>query len=445
MLNIYGESLGKFCDRVSRRNFIKIGALGLGGLSLPELLRAESREGKGSSHKAIIMIYMPGGPPHQDMYDLKMDAPAEIRGEFKPISTSVPGIRICEHLPRLAKMADRCVFVNSLVGSVGHHASFQCMTGRGSDNQPPGGWPEIGSVISKLQGDPTAVSPAYVNLSPKMRHTPYNFGRNSFLGMGHTPFNPSSEIKKDLVLNGISLERLGDRKRLWRSFDQFRRDLDHSGLMNGLDSFHQQALDVLTSSRLLEAMNLEREDPNIRLRYGKGTPREQGDAAPRLNEQFLIARRLVEAGARVVTVSYSFWDWHGNNFGRARENFPDFDQALTALIQDLHERGMADDTTVIAWGEFGRTPKINPQGGRDHWSRVCNALLACGGMKTGQVIGATDRLGGEAHDRPVHFQEIFATLYHNVGINAHQTTVPDLTGRPQYLMESNYQALPEVI
>ncbi len=445
MLNIFGDSRGKFCDQVSRRNFIKIGALGLGGLNLPQLLRAENSAGQGSSHKAIIMIYMPGGPPHQDMYDLKMDAPVEIRGEFKPISTSVPGIRICEHLPRIAKMADKCVFINSLVGSVGQHASFQCMTGRGPNNQPPGGWPELGSALSKLQGDPTQVSPAYVNLSPKMRHTPYNFGKNSFLGMGHTPFNPTGEIKKDMTLNGISLERLGDRRSLLQSFDQFRRDLDHSGMMHGLDSFNQQAFDVLTSSRLLDALNLEKEDPAVRERYGKGTEKEQGDAAPRLNEQFLIARRLVEAGARVVTLSYSFWDWHGNNFGHAKQNFPDFDQALTALIEDLHERGMADDTTVIAWGEFGRTPKINPQGGRDHWPRVANALLACGGMNTGQVIGATDRLGGEAHDRPVHFQEVFATLYHNVGIDAHQTTVPDLTGRPRYLVDSNFQALPEVL
>lgn len=445
MLNIFGESQGKFCDQVSRRNFIKVGALGLGGLSLPQLLGAEKQSGKGNSHKAIIMIYLPGGPPHQDMYDLKMDAPSEIRGEFKPISTNVPGIRICEHLPRIAKMADKCVFVNSVVGSVGHHASFQCTTGRGPNNQPPGGWPEIGSALSKLQGDPAAVSPAYVNLSPKMRHTPYNFGTNSFLGMGHTPFNPSGEIKKDMTLQGISLERLGDRKSLLRSFDQFRRDVDRMGMMESLDSFNEQAFGVLTSSRLLEALNLENEDPGIRQRYGKGTEKEQGDAAPRLNEQFLIARRLVEAGARVVTVSYSFWDWHGSNFARAKENFPDFDQAITALIEDLHQRGLADDTTVIAWGEFGRTPTINPQGGRDHWPRVSNALLACGGMNTGQVIGGTDRLGGEANDRPVHFQEIFATLYHNVGINAQQTTVPDLTGRPQYLVDSNYQPLPEVI
>lgn len=445
MLNIFGESRGAFCDQQSRRNFIKVGALGLGGLSLPQLLRAEQQAGKGSSRKAIIMIYMPGGPPHQDMYDLKMDAPSEVRGEFKPISTKVPGIRICEHLPHLASIADKCVFVNSLVGSVGQHASFQCMTGRSPNNQPPGGWPELGSTLSRLHGDPLSVSPPYVNLSPKMRHTPYNFGKNSFLGMAHMPFSPAGEIKSDMALNDISLERLGDRKNLLRSFDQFRREVDHSGMMEGLDSFNEQAFDVLTSSRLLEALDIGKEDPAIRARYGKGTEKEQGDAAPRLNEQFLIARRLVEAGARVVTLSYSFWDWHGSNFKRAKENFPDFDQALSALIEDLHQRGMADDTTVLAWGEFGRTPTINAQGGRDHWPRVANALLACGGMNTGQVIGKTDRLGGEATERGVHFQEMFATLYHNMGIDPNTTTIPDLTGRPQFLVDTNYKPLPEVI
>ncbi len=445
MLNVFGKSAGKFCDQVSRRNFIKIGSLGLGGLGLPQILHAENKAGKTNSHKSIIMIYLPGGPPHQDMYDIKMDAPSEIRGEFKPISTSVPDIQICEHLPRLAKIADKCVFVNSLVGSVGQHASFQCMTGHSDNNQPAGGWPELGSALSHLQGDPLAISPAYVNLSPRMQHTPYNFGKNSYLGMGHTPFNPNGDMKQDMTLNGVTLERLGERKNLLRSFDQFRRDIDNSGAMSGLDIFNEQAFGVLTSGRLVEALDVSKEDPAVRQRYGKGTDRKQGDAAPRLNEQFLLARRLVEAGARVVTVSYSFWDWHGSNFRIAKENFPDFDQAITALIEDLHQRGMADDTTVIAWGEFGRTPQINKNAGRDHWPRVCNALLAGGGMKTGQMIGTTDRLGGEAEDRPVHFQEIFATLYHNMGIDTQQLTLPDHSGRPQYLVESKYHPLPELI
>jgi hypothetical protein len=416
----------------------------MGALSLPALLRAEAEQGRGKSQKALILIYLPGGPPHQDMFDLKMDAPSEIRGEFTPIGTKVPGIQICEHLPRMAKMADKFNFVRSVVGAKDRHESFQCVTGRLNDNVPPGGWPEIGSVVSKLEGGSAAV-PGYVNLSPRMQHTPYNQGRTSFLGVAHAPFMPMGSVKDDMTLNGVTIERLADRRGLLTSFDAFRREADASGAMSGVDAFTEQAFDILTSSRLLKALDVTGEDPKLRARYGKGTDKIQGDAAPRLNEQFLLARRLVEAGVRVVTVSYSFWDWHGQNFRNAKQNLPDFDEAVTALVEDLHARGMADDVSVLAWGEFGRTPRINKDGGRDHWPNVSCALMAGGGMKTGQVIGATDRLGGEAVERPVHFQEIFATMYHNLGINPNTTTVPDLTGRPHYLVDGQFQPMKEVV
>ncbi len=445
MLTIYGKATNRFCNGTSRRNFLRIGALGFGGLSMPQLLRAEAAQGRGHTSKSVIMVYLPGGPPHQDMYDLKLDAPSEIRGEFQPIATNVAGIQICEHLPRLAKLMDKVAIIRSMVGAKDRHESFQCMTGRLNERNPPGGWPEFGSVISKLQGtsDPTLAS--YVNLSPKMRHKPYNFGHPSFLGFGHTPFMPLGSIKDDMVLNGITSERLQDRKQLLSAMDQYRRDIDATGLMQGLDSFQSRAFEVLTSGRLLEALNLEAEDVSVRERYGKGTEKEQGDAAPRLNEQFLLARRLVEAGVRVVTLSYSFWDWHGNNFKTAKQNLPDFDQALSALIEDLDQRGLLETTNVIAWGEFGRTPKINKDSGRDHWPNVSCALLAGGGMRTGQVIGATDRYGGEASQRPVTFQEVFSTLYHNLGIDATTTTVMDLTGRPHYLVDDNVQPIRELI
>lgn len=445
MLTLFSNKpAGSFCDGHSRRSFLRIGALGLGGLSLPQLLRAEAEQGRGKSQKALILVYLPGGPPHQDMFDLKMDAPSEIRGEFAPIGTNVPGIQICEHLPRLAKMADKFAFVRSVVGAKDRHESFQCVTGRLNDNVPPGGWPEIGSVVSRVQGGSPSV-PCYVNLSPKMQHTPYNQGRTSFLGVAHAPFMPLGSVKDDMSLNGVTIERLADRRSLLTSFDSFRRETDASGAMSGVDAFTEQAFDILTSSRLLKALDLSGEDPKLRERYGKGTDKIQGDAAPRLNEQFLLARRLVEAGVRVVTVSYSFWDWHGQNFRNAKQNLPDFDQAIAALVEDLHNRGMGDDVSVLAWGEFGRTPRINKDGGRDHWPNVSCALLAGGGMQTGQVIGSTDRLGGEASDRPVHFQEIFATMYHNLGINPNTTTVPDLTGRPHYLVDGQFQPMKELV
>jgi len=434
-----------FCDGISRRSFLRMGGLGLGGLTFSQLLRAEAQNGTLRSNKALILVYLPGGPPHQDMFDIKTDAPSEIRGEFSEIATNVPGNRICELLPRMAKMADKLVFVRSVVGAKDRHESFQCVTGRLNENLPPGGWPEIGSVISKLQGSTGAAVPPYVNLSQRMYHMPYNQGRSSFLGVGHSPFMPLGNVKDDMTLNGITLERLEDRRALLTAFDKFRRDADASGVMAGLDEFETQAFDILTSSRLLKALDVSSEPDKVRARYGKGTDKIQGDAAPRLNEQFLLARRLVEAGVRVVTLSYSFWDWHSGNFKNARQNLPDFDEALTALVEDLHDRGMENDVTVLAWGEFGRSPRINPGGGREHWPNVSCALMAGGGMHTGQAIGATDRLGGEAVDRPVHFQEIFATLYHNLGINPNTTTVRDLNGRPHYLVDGAHQPMKELI
>ena len=444
MLTLLSNQAAKgYCDGLSRRSFLRIGGLGLGGMTFPELLRAESEQGRGKSQKAIILVYLPGGPPHQDMYDIKTDAPSEIRGPFSPIGTNVAGIQLCEHLPRMAKMADKLTFIRSVVGAKDRHESFQCVTGRLSNNAPPGGWPEIGSVVSKLKGGAAAV-PSYVNLSQQMKHTPYNQGRPSFLGVAHSPFMPMGRVKDDMTLNGMTVERLGDRRGLLAAFDSFRRDADATGAMVGVDAFTQEAFDILTSSRLVEALDISKEPSKLRERYGKGTDKIQGDAAPRLNEQFLLARRLVEAGVRVVTLSYSFWDWHGQNFENAKANLPDFDQAITALVQDLHDRGMDKDVTVLAWGEFGRTPRINDKGGRDHWPNVSCALLAGGGMKNGQVIGATDRLGGEATERPVHFQEIFATLYNNLGINPNTSTVTDLAGRPHYLVEDEFLPLKEV-
>jgi len=241
------------------------------------------------------------------------------------------------------------------------------------------------------------------------------------------------------------LERLGDRRALLQSFDTFRRDVDASGIMGGLDTFNQQAFNVLTSSRLLEALDVSREDPKIRELYGKGDPNNRDDGGPKMMEHFLAARRLVEAGARCVTVAFSRWDHHSKNFDALRQDLPLLDQGITALLEDLRLRGLEQDVSVVVWGEFGRTPTINASGGRDHWPRVSCALLAGGGMRHGQVIGSTDRLGGEADSRPVRFGEVFATLYRNMGIDASTTAIHDLTGRPQYLVEPGCSPLPELV
>ena len=446
MLNIFGHRY-QLCDGISRRSFLQIGSLALGGLSLPQLLQAEAASGIGRSHKAIIMIFLPGGPPHQDMFDLKMDAPAEIRGEFKPIKTNVPGIEICELMPRLAQLMDKFVVIRSIVGATGSHYAFQCLTGRSDRQQPPGGWPALGSVVAKVHGAVHPAAPPFVGLSPPMGEMRWaDAGKPGFLGPGYAPFRPNGEGKGDMVLSGITPARLSDRRALLASFDRFRREADARGLMGGVDTFTNQAFGVLTSSKLADALDLSKEDPRVVERYGKGKPKNVADGGPRLMEHFLMARRLVEAGARCVTCAFSRWDWHGGNFRRGREDMPMLDQGITALVEDLHQRGMDKDVTVVVWGEFGRTPQINTNAGRDHWPRVSCALLACGGMRTGQVIGATDRLGGEAVDRPVHFQDMFATLYHKLGIDVTKVTLPDLTGRPQFLVDNErYGLLHEVV
>ena len=445
MFPVFGPSV-RLCQGKTRREAMRIGALGLGGLTLPNLLRAEQAAGVGSNVKSVIMVYLVGAPPHQDMYDLKMEAPSEIRGEFQPIPTNVPGIEICEHLPGLAKVMDKCVPLRSVYGSPsGAHDSFICYTGRTTQKQPSGGWPAIGSVVSKLQGPVNPSVPPFVGLAPDAGHPPYGSpGLPGFLGVGHAAFRPSGPARADMVLQGIEQERLQNRKSLRSALDRFRRASDASGAMEGLDTIEQQALDILTSSRLAEALDLSKEDPVVRERYGKGFEKRYGDGAPRNCEHFLMARRLVEAGVRVVTLNFGRWDFHSRNFSEARDtHLPYFDQGLSALIEDLYERGMDKDVAVVAWGEFGRTPKINKDAGRDHWPRVGGGLIAGGGFRTGQVIGATDRLGGEVADRPVHFGEVHATLHRFLGI-PDGATVDDLTGRPQYLVDG-HQPLHEIL
>ncbi len=454
MLSILGnpDRSDRFCDGMSRRNFLKIGSLGMGGLSLPQLMAAESQAGIQKSQKSVIMIYLVGGPPHQDMYDIKTEAPKEIAGPFQPINTNVPGIQICEHLPKLAQIMDKLVPFRSIVGAQSGHDAHQCFTGfKPRGRVPAGGWPQMGSTVGKLLGRVHSGVPPFVSACYTCSHGPYNEPGPGFLGMSESPFRPMGPSRDDMILKSITPERLADRKLLLDSVDRFRRDADTSGMMHGMDVFTEQAMGVLTSSKLAHALDLSNEDPRTIARYGTGDPKKfmDGNGAPRVPQSLLLARRLVEAGVRMVTLNYSKWDWHGGSyntiFNRELEDFPVFDQAVTALVEDLHERGLDKDTTVIIWGEFGRTPMISKQVGRDHWPRVSAALMAGGGMNTGQVIGATDRLGGEAVERPVTFSEIFATLYHNMGIDSQSTTVSDLHGRPQYLLEENAAPLRELV
>ena len=439
MLSIFGGRQ-RMCDGASRRQFLTIGGLsfGMGGLSLAGLLRADEAAGRRQGHKALINVFLAGGPPHQDMWDLKPDAPSEIRGEFKPIRTNVTGIQICEVFPQLAARMDKLAIIRSVVGCEGAHAGYQCMTGwPESSLKSIGGRPSIGASITKLRGPVDAAVPPFVGLAAKTTHVPWSdSGTAGFLGPACAPFKPEGPDLENMTLRSLPLERLADRRRLLEGIDRLRRDADATGIMEGMDSFSQRAFDVLTGSRLLAALDLSQEDPRIRAAYGDGKPYKfQYDGAPTCNEHLLVARRLVEAGVRVVSLSYGRWDSHGENFALVRDHGAKLDQALSALIDDLAARGMLDDVTIAVWGEFGRTPKINPQAGRDHWPQVSSAVLIGGGLRTGQVIGATNRLGEHATERPVHMQEITATLYHALGIDTARTTLVDMTGRPQYLVE----------
>jgi Protein of unknown function (DUF1501) len=443
-----------FCDGISRRNFLTIGGMALGGISLSKVLRADPTGAQARSHKAIINIYLPGGPSHLDMWDLKPDAPREIRGEFNPIQTNVPGIEICELFPNVAKCMDKIIPVRSLSDSDGAHDAYQCMTGRKKGSrQPPGGWPAAGAWISKLQG---AFDPAIPPNLALMYHTGNGTwgqpGDGGFVGVAHSPFNllgrKARSTAENMVLQGITLERLQDRTQLMKAFDGFRRAADSKGTMESLDVYNAQALGILTTSKLAEALDLSKEDPKVLARYGKSREEFQRDGAPPMIENFCLARRLVEAGARYVSLNYSRWDWHGPdgmNYPKSREEFPLLDTGLAALVSDIHERGLSHDVAIVVWGEFGRTPKINTNNSRDHWPQANAALLAGGGMRTGQVIGKTNRYGEHPIDRPVKFQEVFATLYKCAGIDARNIRVFDQAGVPQYLVDPGIEPIHEVL
>lgn len=457
MLTIHGP--GGSSGGLSRRSYLCIGGLALGGMALPELLKAEATSPGRKRVQGIINVLLPGGPSHLDTLDLKPDAPVEVRGEFRPIATNVPGLEICELLPRLASLADQYTVIRSLVGFRDDHNTHWCSTGWEShpamDSSPiiagfpPGDWPSLGSVLSKRFGPRVPGVPPSVDLTPIdpdarfiLRTPP---GQPGYLGPAHSGFEVNAVDRRNISLSGVTLDRLADRRSLLARFDQFRRVMDDPA-MTGIDEFHRQALAVLTSPRLAEALDLSREESTVLRRYGLDRDYPSEREGKTFLDQFLLARRVIEAGARCVTLAFTRWpfgrmlrgdynwDWHKDIFPEARGTLPLFDLGLSALLLDLRDRQLTDEVAVVVWGEFGRTPKINANAGRDHWPSVASAIVAGGGLQMGQVIGSSTRWGEQPQTRPVHFREVFATLYERLGIDVTTTQFHDLAGRPQYLV-----------
>lgn len=455
----------------SRRNLLKAGLAGVAGFSLPSLLQARetaTRTNQPLSRKSVILLWMTGGPSHIDTWDMKPTRPTSNRGPFVPIDTALPGVQICEHLPRQAAMLDRFTLIRSVDCRQSSHEPNQVMQTGNREAEPrtnPKGdkYPALGSIIARHRGADKSGMPPYVVFQRHNSHVAWS----GWLGREFDPFDAKQAVKLpelDLIGQplgrttggnllqppiGLSQDRLDDRRLLTEDFDRLRRGLDQSGSMDALDRFGRQAFEMMLGRRTQEALDLSREDPAIRSRYGEHL----------WCQQALLARRLVEAGTSFVTLDLSYhtasgtWDTHGDNippYGGITRGLgpllPLFDHLLTTLVADLEERGLLDEVLIIAMGEFGRSPTIGTQGstdGRDHWPVVMSACLAGGGLRHGQVIGGTTADGGEILDRPVTPADLAATVYRHMGVPLDLTYLDDRQ-RPRFIVEENGMPLAEL-
>ncbi len=441
MLTMFSGQPRSYCDGVSRRDFLRIGSLGLGGLTLPGLLalQAQGAATDPKRAKSVIMISLGGGPSHLDMYDMKPDAPSAYCGEFRPIKTNVPGFDICELFPRQAKLADKFAVVRSMQWVEPDHQRAEIFTGFPKKDRRP----SFGSIVSKLAAKEEGNKlPRFVSLTSDGDKDNQIYEAPGYVGDAHRPFIPSKRGVDNFTLQKeITLERFEDRKKLLSQLDTLRRNVDaHGPEFEGIDAFTAQALDMMTSPYVRAAFDISDEPANLVARYGtKGSTFHYGAQTVFNFEALIQARRLAEAGVPYISLQLGEWDHHGGGeqgtiFGSYRTLLPLYDQAIAALIEDLHDRGLDKDVAVVIWGEFGRGPRINGVGGREHWPASGFAMFAGGGWKTGQTIGATDKTGSTPISRPYNSQNVLATLYRVLGIDP-ATTLPDISGRPMYLLE----------
>ncbi len=432
MLTVYGNQQERFCDGRSRRSFLRAGFLGLGGLSLADVLRLRADAESGTRvqpNRAVIFVELAGGPSQFETYDPKPNAPVEYRGPFATIGTSVPGVQFCELMPEQATLLDKLTVIRSIHHDKNSHDPSSHLTQTGYYKSGPKGGPNqmpcFGSVIARTRGPNVASIPAYVAVPTAMRN-----GGAAHLGKACEPFEtlgdpnkPNFEVKNLTLLKALSGGRLGDRKSLLAALDAQRNLLDLDGSAAALDQFTQQALDLVSGPKAREAFDIARESDANRDRYGRST----------VGQSFLLARRLVESGVTCVTTRVTGWDDHSNLPKRIRPRAADYDQGIAALINDLDERGLSDDVLVVAMGEFGRTPRFNRNAGRDHWGSVMSVLLAGGDLQAG-VFGASNSKGEVPQEMPYRPENVLAMLYRHLGIDP-QMTFADFSGRPRYVLE----------
>lgn len=450
MLKIsHGGQISRNCQGFTRRTALKAGALGAFGLGTTELLKLKAEAKIADTGKSVILIWLDGGPSHFETYDPKPDAPSEYRGPFGDIPTNVPGIRFSEMLPKHAKHADAMAVLRSVHHETGDHfaGAHWMLTGRfGSTTVDKAAkYPSVGSVVSKLAPSKVPGLPNYVGLPAAESVYLYpGYMGGAYLGGSYDPFQVNlkqkylaatmkTEIQKPPFLDSIggSAERMNERAGLLKQLDRIERQVDRGGTMDTMDEHQKAAMEILLGSSARHAFDMEKEDPKVRDRYGRGP----------WGHYTLMARRLVENGVRFVTVDMPHWDTHSGMKTGMEQRLPYLDMAVDGLMQDLKDRSLLDDVLVVIMGEFGRTPKINngqpgiPIPGRDHWGQAMSVLLAGGGLRMGQVIGATNARGEHPIDRPLTPADVLATIYHVVGID-HRASFPDFTGRPVHLVDT---------
>jgi hypothetical protein len=406
------------CEGVSRRDFVKVGSLAMLGLSLPDFFRMKAASANQSAKaKSVIFIWLAGGPSHIDSWDPKPDS-LDTKGEFKPISTSVPGVQISEHLPNVAKVMDKAALIRSMTSPEGAHERASRYLNTGYRPLPTLQYPSYGSWVAKEKGAPTGL-PAYVQFGNLQ-----NGAEPGFLGEAYSAFgggNPSQPNYRvrDLIPS-VTLDRINRRRQALAELDDKFEKSRPEEKLSAMDKFYEKAYDIIHSPAAQKAFNIQSEPSHVREEYGM-TP---------VGQSALMARRLVEAGVPFVSVSFGGWDTHQQNFPRLSGNLlPPLDKAVAALISDLHQRGMLDSTLVVVTGEFGRTPRINPNAGRDHWPNVWTLMMAGGGVRGGAVVGASDDKGAFVKDRPVKPEDFAATLYTVLGIDYNKEFHTSL-GRP---------------